>query len=387
LVGGDCCGAGRRAREAWRDRGRGLVTVAAGVVTEAPRRAISPARRSANLVPGVLLLGIIGYAGKVTEQTIAGYGRAHHLTLPNIEYVLWAIVFGLIVSNIVGVPKICDVGVDTYEFWLKTGIVLLGVRFVLGDVAKLGGVSLACVLIELVLSIAIMTALGRAFRLPPKLISLLSIGASICGVSAIIAAKGAIEADDEDASYAIAAILALGAVSLVAFPLIGHALGMSDQAYGLWVGLAVDNTAEATAAGALYSDAAGRFAVLAKTARNATIGFVVLGYAVYWVRRGGAAAIGDKTTFLWNKFPKFVLGFLGISVLATIGAFSRAESADLANLSRWAFLFSFAGIGLRTNLRVLSNQGWRPLMVGVVGECAIAAVTLGLVLGAARWLV
>ncbi len=105
------------------------------------------------------------------------------------------------------------------------------------------------------------------------------------------------------------------------------------------------------------------------------------------MRRGGAAAIGDKTTFLWNKFPKFVLGFLGISVLATIGAFSRAESADLANLSRWAFLFSFAGIGLRTNLRVLSNQGWRPLIVGVVGECAIAALTLGLVLGAARWLV
>jgi uncharacterized integral membrane protein (TIGR00698 family) len=352
----------------------------------APRPAISPLRRAADLVPGVLLLGAIGYAGKFTEQTIAAYGRAHHLTLPNIEYVLWAIIFGLIVSNLVSVPAICEAGVDTYEFWLKTGIVLLGVRFVVGDVAKLGGVSLACVFVELVVSIAIMTALGRAFRLAPKLISLLSIGASVCGVSAIIAAKGAIDADDEDASYAIAAILALGAVSLVAFPLIGHSLGMSDQAYGLWVGLAVDNTAEATAAGAIYSDAAGRFAVIAKTARNATIGFVVLGYALYWARRGGAAAIGDKKAFLWNKFPKFVLGFLGISVLATVGAFSRSQSTDLANLSRWAFLFSFAGIGLRTNVRVLSNQGLRPLVVGVVGECAIAALTLGLVLGASRWL-
>ena len=103
-----------------------------------------------------------------------------------------------------------------------------------------------------------MTALGRAFKLSPKLISLLAIGSSICGVSAIIAAKGAIDADDEDASYAMAAILALGAVSLFVFPLIGRALGMSDHAYGLWVGLAVDNTAEATAAGALYSDAAGK---------------------------------------------------------------------------------------------------------------------------------
>lgn len=362
------------------------MTGSASVVVGAPRLAISPVRRAADLIPGVVLLGVVGYAGKFVEQAIAAYARVHHLTLPNIEYVLWAIIFGLIVSNSVGVPKVCEAGVDTYEFWLKTGIVLLGVRFVLGDVAKLGGVSLVCVFVELLLAIAIMTALGRAFRLPPKLISLLSIGASVCGVSAIIAAKGAIEADDEDASYAIAAILALGAVSLVAFPLIGHALGMSDQAYGLWVGLAVDNTAEATAAGALYSDAAGKFAVLAKTARNATIGFVVLGYALYWVRRGAARAIGGKAAFLWNRFPKFVLGFLGISVLATIGVFSRSETVDLANLSRWAFLFSFAGIGLRTNLRVLSNQGWRPLVVGIVGECAIAALTLALVLGAARWL-
>src|SRR5207245_4406065 len=121
--------------------------------------------------------------------------------------------------------------------------------FLLGDVVKLGGVSLVCVALELAVAIAIMTALGRAFGLVPKLTSLLAIGSSICGVSAIIAAKGAINAKDEDASFAIAAILALGAIGLFAFPLIGHALGMSDHAYGLWAGLAIDNTAEATAAG------------------------------------------------------------------------------------------------------------------------------------------
>src|SRR5260221_9889408 len=226
-----------------------------------------------------------------------------------------------------------------------------------------------------------MTALGRAFGLSPKLISLLSIGSSICGVSAIIAAKGAIDADDEDVSYAMAAILALGAVSLLVFPLIGRSLGMSDHAYGLWVGLAVDNTAEATAAGALYSDAAGKFALLAKTARNATIGFVVLGYALYWVKQNQGKAIRNKAAFLWQKFPKFVLGFIVISALATAGAFTNSEMTDLANLSRWAFLLTFAGVGLRTNLRDLTKQGWRPLVVGIVGECAIAALTLAMVLG------
>jgi uncharacterized integral membrane protein (TIGR00698 family) len=344
----------------------------------------APALGVLHLLPGLALLLVTGLAGKVAEQGIAAYGKAHHLALPNIEYVLWAIIFGLVVANTVGVPEFCRAGVDTYEFWLKAGIVLQGARFLLGDILKLGGVSLACVAIELAGAIVLMTALGRWFKLTPKLISLLAIGSSVCGVSAIIAAKGAIDADDEDASYAMAAILALGAVSLFVFPLIGRALGMSDHAYGLWAGLAVDNTAEAIAAGALYSDAAGRFAVLAKTARNATIGFIVLGYALYWIRQGQARAVANKAVFLWDRFPKFVLGFIAISALASVGAFSSAQVADIANLSRWAFLFTFAGVGLRTNFVELRQQGWRPLVVGVVGECAIAAITLVMVLVAAR---
>jgi uncharacterized integral membrane protein (TIGR00698 family) len=331
------------------------------------------------LIPGVLLLAVLGYAGKFTEQSIAAYGKAHHVALPNIEYVLWAILFGLILSNTVGVAQVFQPGVATYEFWLKAGIVLLGVRFLLGDVLKLGGLSLVLVAVELAVSIALMTWLGRKFNLTPKLTSLLAIGSSICGVSAIIAAKGAIDADDEEASYAIAAILALGAFSLVAFPFIGHMLGLSDHAYGLWVGLAVDNTAEATAAGALYSDAAAKFAVLAKTTRNATSGFVVLGYAIYWAGKHQAAKITNKGLFLWQKFPKFVLGFLLISALATAGVFSKVQITDLANLSRWAFLLTFAGVGLRTNLREMQKQGWRPFVVGALGELAIAGLTLGMI--------
>jgi uncharacterized integral membrane protein (TIGR00698 family) len=346
----------------------------------APPPATSLARRASALLPGLGLLAAIGWLGKWIEQSIAAYGKARHLALPNVEYVLWAILIGLAIANTVGVPRIFRAGVATYEFWLKTGIVLLGVRFLLGDVLELGGVSLVLVAIELGVSIAFMTFLGRRFGLKPKLVSLLAIGSSICGVSAIIAAKGAIEADDEDASYAMAAILALGAASLFLFPLIGHALGMSDHAYGLWAGLAVDNTAEATAAGAIYSDAAAKYAVLAKTARNATIGFVVLGYAAYWSSRGEAKAVGDRAAFLWQKFPKFVLGFLVISLLATAHAFPPAQVKSLANLSRWAFLLTFAGVGLNTNVRAMARQGLGPFLVGALGEVLIAALTLGLVL-------
>jgi uncharacterized integral membrane protein (TIGR00698 family) len=367
--------------------------------TEYPSRPPEKPTTFVSLLPGIALLAIVGYAGKFVEHFLNTYTKAHHITFPNIEYVLWAILFGALIANTIGLARIFRPGVATYEFWLKAGIILLGARFVLGDILKLGGISLILVFIALALSITFMTWLGRTFHLNPKLTTLLAVGSSICGVSAIIATQGAIDADEEDSSTAIAAILALGAISLFAFPLIGHALHMSDHAYGLWAGLAVDNTAEATAAGALFSDAAGKYAVLAKTCRNAMIGFVVLAYAIQWARKGLAndtttAQLQNKASFLWKKFPKFVLGFLFISLLATLGSssnptiaalgFSKPQLAALGNLSRWAFLLTFAGVGLRTNLKDLFRQGARPFIVGALGEIVIAAITLALVLGADR---
>src|SRR4029077_8051691 len=336
------------------------------------------------LIPGVALLAVIGYAGKLLEKNVNAYAKAHHWIFPNIEYVLWAILLGLVISNVFGLAAIFKPGVATYEFWLKAGIVLLGARFLLGDVWKLGGVSLLLVGIEIAGSLAFMTVLGLLFGLRPKLTTLLAVGSAVCGVSAIIATKGAIDADDEDSSFAIAAILALGAIALFTFPLIGHALHLSDHAYGVWAGLAVDNTAEATAAGALYSDAAAKLAVLTKTTRNALIGFVVLAYAIYWASRGQAETIGNKAAFLWQKFPKFVLGFLLISALATAGFFTKDNNLALANLSRWAFLLTFAGVGLRSNFREMRKQGLRPFAVGFIGEIAIAAFTLLMVMAAGK---
>ncbi len=345
---------------------------------------ISLSSKFLRLIPGVTLLAAIGLAGKFLERNINAYAKAHHVPFPNIEYVLWAILIGLVISNVFGLAEIFKPGVATYEFWLKAGIVLLGSRFLLGDVAKLGGVSLLLVAIEILGSLAFMTWLGRLFGLKPKLTTLLAVGSAVCGVSAIIATQGAIDAEEEDSSFAIAAILALGAIALFTFPLIGHALRLSDHAYGIWAGLAVDNTAEATAAGALYSDAAAKLAVLTKTTRNALIGFVVLGYAIYWASKGQAHSVSNKAAFLWQKFPKFVLGFLLVSLLATVGFFSKDQNTSLANLSRWAFLLTFAGVGLRTNFKQMRHQGVRPFAVGFIGEIAIALFTLVLVIAAAH---
>ena len=344
----------------------------------------NPFLQFAKLLPGVALLVAIGYAGKVLEQSIGRYTKAHHLVVPNIEYVLWAILIGLVIANTVGVPQIFRAGVATYEFWLKTGIVLLGSRFLLGDVLKLGGVSLGLVAIELLVSLTF-------HDLPRPLVQAAS-------KVDLVARRGIFDlrsvrhhrrarrnrcrrrrfvfrhCGDPRARCA-------GAVHLPADrPRAAH----ERQSFRLVVGLAVDNTAEATAAGALYSDAAAKLAVLAKTTRNAMIGFVVLGYAIYWATKGQAREVTNKGAFLWQKFPKFVLGFLLISILATYQVFSKDQLGSLANLSRWAFLLTFAGVGLRTNLRDMKKQGLRPFAVGAIGEVIIAVFTLALVLGAER---
>ncbi len=339
-------------------------------------------------VPGVLLLIAIGLLGKYAQIWWNAAAHREGWTVPDIEYVLWAILIGLLVTNTVGVHPVFRPGVGTYEFWLKIGIVALGVRFVLGDVAKLGGISLVQILVDMVVAGAIILTAARLFGLSGKLGSLLAIGTSICGVSAIVAAKGAIRARNSDVGYAIAAVLALGAVALFTLPALGHAIGLTDHEFGLWAGLSVDNTAETTATGYLYSEQAGKIAVLVKSTRNALIGFVVLGFALYWASRGEADQIAPglkaKAVFVWEKFPKFVLGFLAVSAIATAGWLSKGQSANLANVSKWAFLLTFAGVGLNTNIRELARTGWRPLVVAIIGLVVVATVSLGLVLLTSR---
>ena len=339
-------------------------------------------------VPGILLLVAVGVAGKYAQVGWNALAKREHWTVPDIEFVLWAIVFGLVIANTVGVHRVFRPGVQTYEFWLKLGIVALGARFVLGDVIKLGGVSLVQILLDMAIAGSIIVFAARLFGLSGKLGSLLAIGTSICGVSAIVASKGAIRARNSDVSYAIAAILALGAVALFTLPPLGHAIGLTDHEFGLWAGLAVDNTAETTATGFLYSDEAGKLAVLVKSVRNALIGFVVLGFALYWAARGEADEIAPglraKAAFVWDKFPKFVLGFLVVSALATAHLLDKGQVANLGNVSKWAFLLTFAGVGLNTNFRDLARAGWRPLVVAVIGLVVVAVVSLGLVLVTSR---
>ncbi len=338
--------------------------------------------------PGVLLLAALAIGGwflaKWLESIITvAWGKSLAST------VIVAIVGGLLIGNLVPLPKVFAPGIGSYEFFLKVGIVLMGARFLVTDVARLGGMGLAMVVVEILFSIAFVGLISRLFRLPDKLGTLLSVGVGICGVTAIMGAAGSIEAEKEQTGYAIAVILIFGAAALVAYPLIGHALAMSDKAFGVWAGLAVDNTAEAVATGAIYSKAALAYTTLAKLCRNALMGFVILGFAMWYSRRGMAAGVTRKGLFLWQKFPKFVLGFLGLSIVfsALLAVFPTGSAhsyvagkvAAMKNYSEWAFQFTFIGVGLRTKFADMVKTGVKPLVVGVAAEAAVAVFTIGMV--------
>ncbi len=317
---------------------------------------------------GVLLLAVVGYAGKVTASYV-----------PHTEYVIFAIAFGMVICNTVRIPAALTWGVRTYEFWLRAGIVLMGAGLQWQNVLRIGGTGLGLIVVEILVAVFVARVLARACRLPEKLGSLMGVGAGICGVSAIIGATGAIDAREEEAGYAIATVLIFGAIMVFLFPFLGRLMGLSDQAFGFWAGLSVDNTAETIATGFAYSEGAGQVATLVKLSRNALMGFVILLFALYYATKGQAREIANKARFLWARFPKFLLGFLALSVASSAGLLSPTQVKTLTNLSKWFFMLTFAGVGLSLSLSRM-KAGLRPFLVGLGVESAVSAITLGLIL-------
>ncbi|NLJ87047.1 MAG: putative sulfate exporter family transporter [Firmicutes bacterium] len=324
---------------------------------------LAPFQQGLRLIPGIALLFAIGSLGKLAA--------AH---VPHMEYVLFAIAFGALVSNTIPIPRVFAPGIRTYEFWLKVGIVLMGAKFAMSNVVDIGAAGITLVIAEICLAIVVARLLAKAAGLSEELGSLIGVGVGICGVSAIIGATGAINAKEEDASYAIATILIFGAIMLAVYPLIGHLTNMSSEMFGFWTGLSIDNTAEAIATGMAFSEQAAEVATVVKLSRNALMGFVILLFALLHANRGLTKQIDNRWAFLWARFPKFVLGFLLLSALKTAGLFNPMQTKILVNMSNWAFLLTFAGVGISLQ-RSRMKAGMKPFIVGLGVETVVSIVT------------
>jgi uncharacterized integral membrane protein (TIGR00698 family) len=326
-------------------------------------------RRS--LFPGLALLLVLGLAARL----LAGPLPLNHLVL--------AILLGIAVGNAVGIPDAVRVGVGTHKLWLKTGIVLTGASVALDRVAAAGPRLLALVAGAVATTILLVEALSRlAFRIDDEMGSLLAAGSGVCGVSAVVAVAESIDADEAGVAYAATTILLFDAITLVAYPAVGVALGLPDRMFGVWAGLTMFSTGPVAAAGFAVSETAGEWAVLVKLTRNAAIGVVAVAYAGVYAstRVGECDANGGSSrgalTRLWTPFPKFVVGFVAVVAIANLELLSAGEVDSLANAADWLFLLAFAGLGLEIRLDELHETGYRPVVVVLVALLVVSSVGL-----------
>lgn len=330
--------------------------------------------------PIVFILGVIAY-------TLAGQSIVKAY---NLEYALWALMVGLIISNTVGTPAFLRPAVLT-EFYIKTGLVLLGAEVLMSRLLELGlpGVFVAWIVTPIVLVSTFIFG-QKVLKMKSKSLNMvISADMSVCGVSAAIATAAACKAKKEELSLAIGLSLSFTVVMMIVLPAIIKLLGMDPILGGAWLGGTIDATGAVAAAGAVLGDEALEVAATVKMIQNILIGVTAFCVATYWVtyveRDESKPSVGVME--IWYRFPKFVLGFVAMSVLFSILYSTLAAGPELISvmikgssktLRGWFFCLAFISIGLETNFRALLPQlkGGKPLILYLCGQTLNLCLTL-----------
>lgn len=308
----------------------------------------------------------------------------------NLEYALWALFVGLVISNIVGTPTFLRPAMLT-EFFIKTGLVLLGAEVLMSRLLALGlpGVFVAWVVTPIVLVSTYIFG-QKVLKIPSRSLNMvISADMSVCGVSAAIATAAACKAKKEELSLAIGMSLSFTVIMMVVLPAIIKATGMDPILGGAWLGGTIDATGAVAAAGAVLGDEALEVAATVKMIQNILIGVTAFFVAVYWVTYVERDEAGPKVgvSEIWYRFPKFVLGFIAMSILFSVLYSTLAGGPELVNamikgssktLRGWFFCLAFVSIGLETNFRQLLPQlkGGKPLILYVCGQSLNLILTL-----------
>ncbi|CAK7064442.1 MAG: hypothetical protein DELT_01581 [Desulfovibrio sp.] len=304
----------------------------------------------------------------------------------------WAIILGMLIANTVGTPNFVKPALQT-EFYIKTGLVLLGAEVLFDKIVAIGipGVFVAWVVTPIVLVTTYIFG-QKVLKMPSKTLNIvISADMSVCGTSAAIATAAASRAKKEELTLAIGISLAFTAVMMVVMPLFIRAVGMHPVLGGAWIGGTIDATGAVAAAGAVLGDKAMYVAATIKMIQNVLIGVTAFCVAVYWCAKVDCVE-GQKVSAMeiWHRFPKFVLGFLFVSIVFSY--ISGSYGADMSKavvseavikgltspLRGWFFGFAFASIGLATNFRELKHYfaGGKPVILYVCGQSFNLCLTL-----------
>ena len=352
--------------------GRTLQMAALVLVPLVAGAALLGARLTAFL-PGVLLL----YGLAWLAQAMAGHATSAAWGL---EYVIYGLAIGLVLSHTVRLPAWFREAVRT-EYYIKAGLVVLGATILFNEIVGAGALGIAQALVVVLSVWSFSFWLARRLRVDDELATMLASAVSICGVSAAIATCGAIQGDKKKLSYVTSLVLVVAMPMMVLMPWASRALDMPSVVAGAWLGGTLDTSAAVVAAGEMLGDAGRDAAVVVKLSQNALIGFAAFLLTVWWTMRKPSAGRPDTSVrVIWERFPKFVFGFLVASLLFSFLLSPEVVTATrgLVNGMRTTlFAMAFVSIGLETSLgSLVTTDDGRPAVAFLGGQAFNLLVTL-----------
>ena len=296
-----------------------------------------------------------------------------------------AMFIGMILNHFLKDTKVFAKGLKfTSKKILKFAIILLGLSLNITTILNVGKMSLLVMIFTLLTCFGGGYFIGKALGLNWKLSNLISAGTGICGGSAIAAIAPTIDADDNDVAYAMSATFLFDMAMIVLFPIMGMAMGMSDQAFGIWAGTAVNDTSSVVATGYAFSEAAGDFATMVKLTRTLAIVPTVIIFAFIQlnIKRKEALANSEndselKANFKITKiFPWFILGFLAMSIVASIFPIPVSVVSETKSVSKFLMVCALSAIGLNTSFSKMRKAGIRPMIHGFIISALVVIVAL-----------
>ncbi len=295
-------------------------------------------------------------------QLIASSGSMKNLGL---ETVIFSLLIGLFISNVIGTPKWLKEGIQS-EFYIKIGLVMLGATILFGEIMKAGLFGLAQALIVILGVWYFAFWIAKKLKIDEELSIMLASAVSICGVSAAIATAGAIKGDSKKLSYVISLVLIVAIPMMIFMPLLAKWINLTPEVTGAWLGGTIDTTGAVVAAGTIAGDIALQFSTIVKFSQNVLLGVAAFLISIYWSYRKTKTENQEKPSLkvIWDRFPKFVLGFiltsLVFSFLINPETAKAAGSTVKSYQSLW-FNLAFICIGLETKFKdLLKMQQGKP---------------------------